>query len=85
MKEPDWYSDTDPKTLEVFIEVQRRMTPKQKVRRVFEMNAMLFRLQEADVRSLYPGAADREVFLRVTARRLDAETMRRVYGWDPGD
>ncbi len=85
MKEPEWFSDTDPKVLEVFLDIQRRMTPEQKVRRVFEMNAMLFRLQESDVRTLYPDADDREVFLRVTARRLDAETMRRVYNWDPRD
>jgi hypothetical protein len=30
-----------------------------------------------------PDAGDREVFLRVAARRLDRETMIQVYGWDP--
>jgi hypothetical protein len=32
---------------------------------------------------MYPRAGEREVFLRVAARRLDRETMLRVYGWDP--
>jgi hypothetical protein len=40
-------------------------------------------LQTAEVRSLYPAASDREVFLRVTARRLGPELMRKVYGWQP--
>jgi hypothetical protein len=40
-------------------------------------------LQQASVRQMYPEADDREVFLRVAARRLDPETMLRVYGWNP--
>jgi hypothetical protein len=32
---------------------------------------------------MYPDAGEREVFLRVAARRLDRETMIKVYGWDP--
>src|SRR5580658_9131051 len=32
---------------------------------------------------LYPAATDREVFLRVTARRLGPELMKKVYGWQP--
>jgi hypothetical protein len=28
-------------------------------------------------------AGEREVFLRVAARRLDRETMIKAYGWDP--
>jgi hypothetical protein len=38
-------------------------------------------LQTAEVRRLHPEASDREVFLRVTARRLGSELMRKVYGW----
>jgi len=35
------------------------------------------------VRAMYPEASEREIFLRVAARRLDRETMVRAYGWDP--
>ena len=32
---------------------------------------------------MYPHADEREVFLRVAARRLDRQAMIDVYGWDP--
>ena len=83
MRRSDFYSDTDPRALEVFLSLQRKMPAGKKVAAVFEMNDMLMRLSEAGVRQLYPAADEREVFLRAAARRLDRETMIRVYGWDP--
>ena len=79
----DWYEDTDPEALRVFIELHRRMTPGERVARVFELSALQESLQQASVRSMYPEADEREVFLRVAARRLDRETMIAAYGWDP--
>jgi hypothetical protein len=83
MPDHDWYGDTDPKALEVFLDLQRKMTAEEKLRAVFQLNDFLMRLVEAGVRSQHPQADDREVFLRCAARRLDRETMIRVYGWDP--
>lgn len=79
----DWYADTDPKALEAFLEIHRRMTPGEKIARIFELTAFQESLQYASVRSMYPGAGEREVFLRVVSRRLDRETMIKAYGWDP--
>jgi hypothetical protein len=78
-----WYEDTDPQALQVFLQLHRSMTPGQRASRVFELAAFQESLHRASVRSLYPQAWDREIFLRVAARRLDRETMIRVYGWDP--
>ena len=78
-----WYEDTDPEALEVFLQLLRQMTPSQRVARVFELTAFQESLQRASVRSMYPQAGEREVFLRVAARRLDRETMIKAYGWDP--
>jgi hypothetical protein len=78
-----WYEDTDPEALEVFLQLHRQMTPSQRVARVFELTAFQESLQRASVRSMYPQAGEREVFLRVAARRLDRETMIKAYGWDP--
>jgi len=78
-----WYEDTDPEALEVFLQLHRQMTPGQRVARVFELTAFQEGLQRASVRAMYPQADEREVFLRVAARRLDRETMIRAYGWDP--
>ena len=78
-----WYEDTDPKALEVFLQLHREMTPGERVARIFEMAGFQENLQRASVRSMYPDADEREVFLRVAARRLDRETMIKAYGWDP--
>ena len=78
-----WYEDTDPEALEIFLQLHRRMTPSQRVARVFELTAFQESLQRASVRKMYPHAGEREVFLRVAARRLDRDTMIQVYGWDP--
>jgi hypothetical protein len=83
MPKHDWYSDTDPKALEVFLDRQRTMTPAEKIAAVFEQNELLRSMTEARERQLHPNASDREIFLRVTAHRLDRETMMRVYGWHP--
>lgn len=83
MAQHEWYSDTDPKALETFCAIQRTMTRAQKLRAVFEQSEFLRRATEARERQMHPGADDREIFLRVTAHRLDRETMLRVYGWFP--
>ena len=78
-----WYEDTTPEALEVFIELHRKMPPGEKVAQIFEMAEFSEGLQRWSVRSMYPDADEREVFLRVAARRLDREIMIKVYGWDP--
>jgi hypothetical protein len=79
----DYYRDTDPRALEVFLSLQRRMTVAEKVTAVFQMNEMVWGLAECGVRRMFPRAGEREVFLRTAARFHDRETMKRVYGWDP--
>jgi hypothetical protein len=83
MPQSDWYSDTDPRALAVFIECQRRMTASEKLQAVLGWNRMLFEMVRAEIRRLHPLADEREIFLRTAARRFDRETMIRVYGWDP--
>jgi hypothetical protein len=83
MQKHEWYSDTDAKAFEVFLSRQRSMTPAEKIQAVFEQNELLRSISEARERQLHPQASDREIFLRVTAHRLDRETMLRVYGWHP--
>jgi hypothetical protein len=80
-----WYDDTDPQAFEVFLQLHREMTPGQRIAKVFELIAFQESLQQSSVRSMYPNAGEREVFLRVAARRLDRETMIRVYGWNPDE
>src|ERR1039457_377610 len=79
----DWYSDTDPRALEVFLECQRRMTASEKVNGMLGLTRMVFDTAEAEVRRQHPGIDERDGFLRTPARHRDRETMMRGYGWDP--
>jgi hypothetical protein len=73
-----WYEDTDPKSLEVFIELHRDMTPGQRAAKVVELVAFQEGLRFDSVRLMYPHASEHEVFLRVAVRRLDRETFGRM-------
>ena len=79
----DYYRDTDPRALEVFLSLHRCMSDADKIAAVFQMNEMLYGLAQDSVRREYPRAGEREVFLRTAARYLDRDTMSRVYGWNP--
>jgi hypothetical protein len=73
-------ADTHPEALRVFLKIQGRMTAEQKLRRVVEMYETMTAAQMAEVRHLHPDADDREVFLRVTARRLISSQAREAVG-----
>jgi hypothetical protein len=83
MLHPPDYRDTDPRAMEVWLDLQRKKTPGEKLGLIFEASQMVLQMYEMGVRRLYPEADDREVLLRVAARHLDRETMVRAYGWDP--
>lgn len=83
MPQADDFRDTDPRALEVFLSLQRKMTASEKIAMMFELTDMVLKLSEAGVRQAYPHADDREVFLRTAARHLDRDLMIRAYGWDP--
>jgi hypothetical protein len=79
------YADTDPRVMEVWLDRLRRMPPGEKLSTVFSLNKMAWNMAEMGVRLAHPQASDREIFLRVAARRLSRDLMIRMYGWDPGD
>lgn len=78
-----WFADTEPHALEFYLQLHREMTPSQRLAHVFELCDFQQGLQIANVRAMYPQADEREVFLRVAARRLGRDLMIEVYGWDP--
>lgn len=82
---PRWVlpNDTHPKIEALLIEGYRRMSVGEKMARVTAMSRAVQELGLADVRRAHPHADERELALRLASRRLDAETMRRAFGWDP--
>ena len=79
----DRVCDTSPEVEAYVAAGYRRMSPAAKLDRVRALNEALLSLAEADERRRHPNADQREIDLRVAARWLDAETMRRAFGWDP--
>ena len=80
---PPEFTDTDPRTMQVWLEILRNKTPDERLTMALEMSDFAIRMSEAGVRARYPGASEREVFLRSAALRIPRDLMIRAYGWDP--
>ena len=83
MRHAEDFADTDPRALEVWLSLQRRMSMGEKLLSVLEASRFLLQMYEAGVRLGHPHASEQEVFLRTAARHLDRALMIRAYGWDP--
>lgn len=77
------FEDTDPKAMEVWLEIQRKMPPGEKIEAVLDASGLVLDMYEAGVRLQFPEASDREVLVRVAARHLSRDLVMRAYGWDP--
>jgi hypothetical protein len=85
MDHPQPYSDTDPRAMEVWLDLQRQMPAGEKIAAVFAASQFVLQMYEAGVRSQYPHATEREIFLRTAARHVSRDLMIRAYGWDPDE
>ena len=79
----DFVRDTDPRAMDVFLELQRTRSLAHKLQDVFDLSDGLLELAKAGVRLRHPEASEREVFLRALSTRLSPELMIKVYDWDP--
>lgn len=75
--------DTSIEADMVQVEIWRAMPPVEKMRVWAAMQVAVQQIAEAGIRRRHPGASEREVFLRRVSLSLDADTMLKVYGWDP--
>jgi hypothetical protein len=73
-------SDTSPEAWQVFLEIQRRMSPGQRMARAIEHSNFVRSLIKAGIRRRHPEATEREVFLRFAQQTLGDELFRRAYG-----
>jgi len=81
--DPTEFSDTDPRVMEVWLDLLRQKTPGERIAMVFELTDFAIAMAESGVRARYPEASEREIFLRAAALRLPRDLMIRAYGWDP--
>lgn len=82
LRHPEEYTDTDPKAMEVWIDLQRKMSPGDKIGAVLGASQLVLQAYEMGVRRLFPNASDEEVTRRVAARHLSRELVIKAYGWD---
>ncbi len=77
------FTDTDPRAMEVWLELLRSKTPGERIAIAFDLTDFALRMAESGVRANHPGASEREIFLRSAALRVPRDLMIRAYGWDP--
>jgi hypothetical protein len=73
-------ADTSPEAWKVFLDLQRRMPPEEKLARALELSALVRSFAEAGMRQRYPQADDREIFLRLARLTLGNELFKVAYG-----
>jgi hypothetical protein len=73
-------ADTSPEAWQVLLDLVRKMTPAEKLRRAIELTSAVRKAGEAGIRQAHPGADEREVFLRVAQRQLGLDLFREVFG-----
>jgi hypothetical protein len=83
MTHPEEFTDTDPRAMEVWLELLRQKPPGERLATTLGLADLALKMAEAGVRKMHPQAPDREVFLRVASRHLPRELMIRAYAWDP--
>ena len=73
-------ADTSPEAWKVFLDIQRRMSPAEKIERAFELSEIVRGFAEAGLREQYPKADEHEILLRYARMTLGEELFRRAYG-----
>lgn len=76
-------TDTHPAMQRLLIEGYRKMTPREKMRRVDDLNRAIQHMALARIKAQYGEISEREQMLRLAALWLDRELMMRVFQWDP--
>jgi hypothetical protein len=72
-------ADTSPEAWKVLMGLMRKMSPEEKLQRAIDLTAAVRNLGEAGICQAYPGASEREIFLRVAQRQLGDE-FQKVFG-----
>jgi hypothetical protein len=60
-----------------------KLTPAQRITLVWELNEAVDSRARAAIRARYPTADEREIELRLAARKYGREIMLRYFDWDP--
>ena len=79
-------SDTPQEIQSLLVDGYRRMTPREKLERVNQLNRSLRTLAIAGIRQrIGDDLPERELQLRLAALSIDRQTMIDAFGWDPDE
>ena len=78
------FTDTDPQAMQVWLDLQRKMAPGDKLAAVLGASQLVLQMYEMGVRRQHPEADEAAVLRMVAARHLPSDLVIRAYGWDPG-
>ena len=73
-------ADTSPEAWQVFLDIQNRMSPREKLARAFELTEMVREAARQALRRRFPEADDREIFLRFARTSLGDDLFQRAHG-----
>lgn len=77
--------DTSPGAWQVYLELQKRLTPGENLRRALQYSTFVRRLAEEGIRRRYPCAGEGEVLLREARQRLGLELFHKAFGCELPD
>lgn len=77
--------DTTPEAREKQFELLRAMSPSQRAEIMTGLTLAVQRLAFLGMRERYPDASDDEIWLRLAARRLGRDVVKKIYGFDAGE
>lgn len=81
-----WHpADTSERADEVQFAILRAMSVQQRAEVFTQLCLSVQELAMAGLRERYPGASDDELRLRLAARRLGNDVVRRIWGWSPDE
>jgi len=75
-------TETSAAARSVQVELLRRMSPMERLRRMTELTLAVQQIAFAELRRRHPQAPDDELWLRLAVRRLGRDVVRTVYGRD---
>ena len=58
------------------------MSPREKLEAVTRLNRRAELFAKAGLRRLYPNASEEEITMRLAARKIGSEEVKRLFGWD---
>jgi hypothetical protein len=73
-------ADTSPEAWKVFLDIQRRMSPSEKLQRTLDWSEVTRRFVEGGLRERHPSADDHEILLRYARLTLGPELFQQAYG-----